>query len=187
MAKVETVGVYGLEESVVGSKFPMSVKLENLTSEITDTTVALASSKIGSAHDQFLTGITVIFDLTFSNKAWVEAERYTFLNFISSQSTMHKIAKFDFDTSCNEYVTENTLNECKKLLDEYNTNNTSENYLKLLYNIPSGFELTARMVTNYRCLKTIYSQRKHHRLPDWKVFCDWCETLPYFKEWFVES
>jgi hypothetical protein len=35
------------------------------------------------------------------------------------------------------------------------------------------------MTTNYRQLKTIYSQRKTHRLPEWKEFCAWIETLPY--------
>ena len=34
------------------------------------------------------------------------------------------------------------------------------------------------MTTNYRCLKNIYAQRRHHRLPDWHVVCDWIETLP---------
>ena len=37
MAKIETIGVWGLEESVVGSKFPMSVDIESLTDEITTT------------------------------------------------------------------------------------------------------------------------------------------------------
>ena len=55
-------------------------------------------------------------------------------------------------------------------------------YLRILYNIPCGFELTAGMTTNYQQLKTIYRQRRHHRLPDWQVFCDWCETLPRFME-----
>ena len=49
-----------------------------------------------TAHHQFLTGIRVNFDLTFTNKGWVEAERYRFLEFVSSQSTMHRITKFDF-------------------------------------------------------------------------------------------
>ena len=56
------------------------------------------------AHAQFLTGIRVNFDLTFSNKAWVEAERYRFLEFVSSQSTMHCITKFDLNEQYNEYV-----------------------------------------------------------------------------------
>ena len=187
MAKVDLVGVYGLEESVIGSKFPMSTDITKLNSQITNTVNNLASADIGSAHDQFLTGITVIFDLTFSNKAWVEAERYRFLNFISSQSTMHRISKFDIPSCCNSYVTANTLNECARLQEEYNNDPSPENYLKLLYNLPSGFELTARMVTNYRSLKNIYAQRRNHRLPDWHVFCDWCETLPHFKEWFVKE
>ena len=35
------------------------------------------------------------------------------------------------------------------------------------------------MTTNYRQLKTIYCQRRTHRLPEWRVFCEWIETLPY--------
>ena len=54
--------------------------------------------------------------------------------------------------------------------------------LKIIYNIPSGFKLTAKMVTNYRQLKTIYDQRKNHRLPEWHGVCKWIETLPYMKE-----
>ena len=37
------------------------------------------------------------FDLTFSLKAWVEAERYHFLDFVSSQSTMHRITRMDIE------------------------------------------------------------------------------------------
>ena len=55
---------------------------------------------------------------------------------------------------------------------------------KVIYNIPSGFEYTARLTTNYRQLKTIYSQRKNHRLPDWRIFCDWIEELPH-SEWIT--
>jgi len=52
-------------------------------------------------------------------------------------------------------------------------------YLEILYSNPAGFKITARMTTNYRQLKTIYLQRKNHRLPEWRVFCEWIETLPY--------
>ena len=46
----------------------------------------------------------VQFDLTFTVKAWTEAERYHFLEFISSQSTMHRIASFDLDSQYSPYV-----------------------------------------------------------------------------------
>ena len=55
-------------------------------------------------------------------------------------------------------------------------------YLEILYTNPAGFELTARMTTNYRCLKNIYVQRHDHRLPEWREFCKWIETLPYAQE-----
>ena len=67
-------------------------------------------------------------------------------------------------------------------MDCYNSDPTAENYLRVLYNIPVGFRLTARMTTNYRQLKTIYQQRRTHRLPEWRTFCEWIELLPYAKE-----
>ena len=62
-----------------------------------------------------------------------------------------------------------------------------QKYLEILYSNPCGFKLTARMTTNYRQLKTIYYQRKNHRLPEWRVFCEWVETLPYFKELILDK
>jgi tryptophan synthase beta subunit len=79
---------------------------------------------------------------------------------------MHKIQNFDIDKQCNKYVDEQIINRLKDLQKEYNENKSDENFYKLIYNIPSGFILTARLVTNYRALKTIYSQRKTHRLPE---------------------
>jgi hypothetical protein len=172
------VKVYGLEDSIVASKYPMAVDISKCTAEITPTVKALAGSERGSGHDQFLTGIIVQFDLTLSLKAWTEAQRYHFLDFVSSQSTMHRITKFDIEGQCNEYVDEGIIGRLKELIDKYNSEQTPENYLKVLYNVPTGFKLTARMTTNYRQLKTIYSQRKLHRLPEWREFCSWIETLP---------
>lgn len=182
MGVISNVKVYGLEESIKRAKYPMSVDTNILNSDLTKGIKALGNSKKGEGHDQFLTGIIVQFDLTFTIKAWTEAERYTFLDFISSQSTMHRIAKFDINKQVIGYVTQNTINEVNRLKDVYNENPTAENYLTLLYNVPVGFQLTAGMTTNYRQLKTIYSQRKTHRLPEWREFCAWVETLPMFKE-----
>lgn len=178
MNVISNVAVYGLEESIRRAKYPMSVDPQALNSELTNGIKKLAQSEKGSGHDQFLTGIIVQFDLTFTIKAWTEAERYKFLNFISSQSTMHRITKFDLDTAYISYVDPRIIEIMKELVEEYNANPTSENYLRILYNNPCGMRLTAGMTTNYRQLKTIYSQRKTHRLPEWRAFCEWIETLP---------
>lgn len=183
--RVKNVMVYDLEESIKASKYPMAVNTDDCNCDITKTALSLGSSGKGEGHDQYLTGIRVAFDLTFSNKAWIELERYRFVEFVSSQSTMHRISRMDIDKQVNEYVTQNTIDEVNRLKDIYLKTQDKDDYLRLLYNVPSGFELTARLTTNYRALKTVYSQRKNHRLPEWIEFCSWCETLPMFKELFL--
>lgn len=176
---VTNAKVYGLDESIKRAKYPMAVDLSELNADITNGISKLATSEKGEGHDNWLNGVVVQFDLTFTIKAWVEAERYHFLDFVSSQSTMHRIARFDFDVQCNDYVYPEIIKIIESLVFNYNENPTAENYLKLLYNVPVGFMLTAGMTTNYRQLKTIYAQRKNHRLPEWREFCKWIELLPH--------
>lgn len=179
---ISNVNVYGLEESVKASKYPFAVNTEDCSTEIVDRTKILGSCQGGQGHDTFLHGIVVQFDLTFTNKAWVEGERYHFLEFVSSQSTMHRIGKFNPTIQCIEYTDPIIVARFKELVDIYNGNPTDENFLHLIYSIPSGFKLTARMTTNYAQLKTIYFQRRYHRLPEWKIVCKWIESLPHFGE-----
>jgi hypothetical protein len=187
MAKIENIQVYGLEDSFKASKYPFAVNTDDVNSEITDKIRSLAKCKMGTGHDNFLNGIIVQFDLTFSIKAWVEMQRYHFIDFVSSQSTMHCISKMDIKQMCNEYVSDKVIVEVERLKKAYLDNPTPKNYLELLYNVPVGFELTARMTTNYRQLKTIYAQRRTHRLEDWQVFCDFIETLPCAKELIINE
>lgn len=179
---ISNVQVYGLEESIKRSKYPMSTDTSTCTTEPTKTTYSLGRASVGSGHDNWLNGVIVQFDLTFTNKAWVEAERYHFLDFVSSQSTMHRITKFNLDKAYIEYTDPRIIEIMQQLVDQYNADPTPDNYLKVLYSNPAGFKITAGMTTNYRQLKTIYYQRKNHRLPEWRVFTDWIETLPMFKE-----
>ena len=194
---VSNVNIYDLENSLIASGYPMRTfetmeGLENI--EVTDKDLrrahnlsAAADLDVG-AHEQFMTGIRVSFDLRCTNKMWVEAERYRFLEFVSSQSTMHRITKFDLEKQYNEYVDPRIIEIMQEKVNEYNSipedqvEARKRLYLEILYSNPAGFELTARMTTNYRCLKNIYYQRRNHRLPEWREFCKWIETLPYFEE-----
>jgi hypothetical protein len=180
--KINNVKVYDLDECIRASKYPMATDVKDCNTEITSTVKKLALSPKGSAHDQFLTGIRVNFDLTFTNKAWVELERYRFIEFVSSQSTMHRIDKFDLRSQYNEYVDDRIIDIMEELKEKYNQTQDKEDYLRLLYSNPAGFELTARLTTNYRSLKGVYSQRRNHRLPEWRLLCKWIETLPMSKE-----
>lgn len=188
---VSNAYVYGLRNSIRGAKFPMSVKPEDLNDDLTGGIKTLAQTRPGEGHDQWLTGVIVQMDLTFTSKAWIEAERYGHLSFISSQSTMHRMTKFDLDSSYIEYVDPRVIEIMAEKIHEFseefppmsthleNVEEYRNKYLEILYTNPAGFMLTARMTTNYRQLKIIYNQRKDHRLPEWRQFCRWIETLPY--------
>ena len=199
--RLENVKVYDLEESLIASGYPMRTELTPREPDAKDIRRGLNLTKASfgnGAHAQWLTGVRVAFDLTCTNKMWVEAERYRFLEFVSSQSTMHRITKFNLDEAYNEYVDTRVVEIMKEKVDEYNTlcdyvpsidDNLEEltekkknKYLEILYTNPAGFELTARLTTNYRCLLNIYIQRHDHRLPEWRDFCKQLLDLPYFAD-----
>ena len=196
---ISDIKVYGIDESIKASKYPMTVDTNKCTYEITDRTRQLGNVQTGTGHDNFLKGIVVQFDWKFTPKLSVEVERYHFIDFVSSQSTMHKITKFDLDKAYIKYVDQRCVDVIKEKVEDYNTLQekikvatdrdkfalqeiAKVKYLEILYSNPCGMYLTARMTTNYQQLKTIYQQRRFHRLPEWQDFCDWIETLPHFKE-----
>lgn len=186
MKQIDNVEVYGFWESIKASKYPMATDTNKCTKDITKTVRSLGSVPTGTGHDNFLKGIVVQFDLTMTPKMSVELERYHFIDFVSSQSTMHRITKFNLDESYIEYVDPRCIEVIKEKVNKYNAleDKSSEEakklYLEILYSNPCGMYLTARMTTNYQQLKTIYQQRRNHRLPEWQTFCDWCERLPSF-------
>lgn len=158
-------------------KYPMSIDTTNVKGDISRLE-KLADTPMGEGHDNALCGIIVQFDLKFTIKAWTEAERYHFFDIVSSQSTMHRLNQMNLDESFIKYTDKEIIERLKYLRDRYNEDNTIENFLTLIYSCPVGLQLTAGMTTNYRQLKTIYRQRKNHRLPEWRQFCAWIETLP---------
>ena len=203
--KIENIKVYDLEESIIASGYPMRTELNLSSPSEKDIKRCLSLTKASNgngAHGQWLTGVRVAFDLTCTNKMWVEAERYRFLEFVSSQSTMHRITKFNIEKQYCEYVDSrivaimmekvNEYNEyCSQLetfppADEYEAQSRAQlkqfKYLEIHYSNPAGFELTARLTTNYRCLLNIYIQRRNHRLPEWREFCEQLLDLPMFRE-----
>ena len=200
--KIDNIKVYDLEESLIASGYPMRTTAEMRPIEDKDWRRGLNLTKASNgngAHGQWLTGVRVAFDLTCTNKMWVEAERYRFLEFVSSQSTMHRITKFDLGKQYCEYVDPRVIEIMQEKVADYNAHvaaivpqdiestmaheaERKKKYLEILYTNPAGFELTARMTTNYRCLLNIYIQRHDHRLPEWREFCEQLLELPYFAD-----
>ena len=191
--KIENTEVYGLNKSIIASGNAMRTEMSDNTVAFTEKDFKracnLGNTKSGEGHDQFLTGIIVQFDLYAPIFMWKQAERYNWFNFISSQSTMHRLTKFKVAECCVEDTDEVILDRYQQLLNSYyyyEEHNQKEEakqlWRTLVASLPCGFVLGATMTTNFRQLKTMYHQRKNHKLKEWHDFCKWCESLPYFKE-----
>lgn len=175
---IANLQVYDMNNSIRASGYPMKAYLDVDAQHryIDDLdwkrAVSLASRESSEGHDNFLSGIVVSFDLTCTIKMWTEFERYHFAQIVSSQSTMHRLAKMELDTAFTPYTDPVIVNRLKVLQKRYNEEPNDANFQTLVYSCPTGLELTARVTTNYRQLKTMIKQRHNHKLPEWRYFCD---------------
>lgn len=147
--------------------------------------IKLAKAGGGSGHSNFRKGIRVSFDIKYPGYFTPELQRYGFLDIVTSSSKMHRLVQMDMDTCFNKYVSDQSKNQMKELIEEYNSDKSYENFMKVLSNCPHGIELFMRCSTNYEQLATIYRQRRTHRLrEDWvDGFCKgFVEKLPYADE-----
>ncbi len=184
------VEVYGVDFAIKASGNPMRTKFnrEEINEKDMKRAISLGSTKNGEGHDNYLKGCVVEFDITAPLYWWKEAQRYHWFDFVSSQSTMHCLLKFDLENQCVNDTNKEIIAILNKMKDEYNAISDEDVALKkekwreLVASTPCGFCLGATMVTNYQQLKTMYKQRRFHKLKEWHVFCDWLETLPHFME-----
>lgn len=111
--------------------------------------------KAGDEHAKAVRGIMVWAEITAPIYWWREMETYRAgRERLSCESTMHM--------------------DCKGL--------TGEQLVQAKAAMPMGKEQTAIDMFSYQCLRRIYQQRKYHRLPHWKQFCEWIESLPFAAE-----
>ena len=187
MLSVKNIKVYDLEESVIACRNAMRTEPAEYTKEefekSLERAIKLANSPSGSGHQTFLSGIRVSFDLIYPNYISPELQRYHWIDIVCSSSKMHRLAKMDMDKCFNKYVTQESREQMKELVELYNNAPTYENFMLLVSNCPQGIELFMRISTNYLQLKTIVRQRANHKLKeDWGAFIDFARTLPYAKE-----
>lgn len=183
--KIENTKVYGVEEAVLasGNSFRTEFReLSDLNEKDWKRGVKLGAVDPGTGHDSFLNGITVTMNVTAPLYWWKQAQRYHWLEFVSSESTMHCVMKFDIKKQCVENTDKIILERMNQLIADYNEYPSEEKWQTIIASLPCGFCLGATMVTNYRQLKTICKQRKGHRLKEWETFINWCLTLPHFTE-----
>ena len=114
--------------------------------------------KRGDEHAKVLRGVTVWAEINAPRYWWQECDRYSVgACCLSSNSTMHQQGKG---------LDEDALVEMKE-------------------NLPEGTMQKRAWMFSYQALRRIYLQRRDHRLPQWRKFCDWIKTLPFAEEFIT--
>ena len=180
--QIKNVKVFGISDSLIRAGYPMRTGepitlLDDASVQVTERDWSridkLSSVKVGTGHDTALKGIIVQFDIRYPEFWSPQLQRYNFVDIISSQSKMHSIAKKpleqdDFYMPISEY----TIGRLNKLIE-------AGDLETVMNELPSGYMKWMALSASYLSLKTIYSQRKHHKLAFWREFCQWIETLPH--------
>lgn len=181
--------VFGLDKAIKASGNPMRTVFDRTEIDEKDIkrAVLLGATVGGQGHDNYLKGIIVQMDVTAPLYWWKQAQRYHWFDFVSSQSTMHCLMKFEVETQCVDETNPEILKIVQKMVEEYKAMDDKDpqkvvKWREVVASLPCGFCLGATMTTNYQQLKTMYNQRKNHKLKEWRVFAEWCRTLPYFIE-----
>lgn len=99
----------------------------------------------------------------------------------------YSIRDFVEPTEANtSFVYEETLVGFLELLrQKYLETNDKRYWKELVRWLPEGWLQTRTVTLNYENLRSIYNQRKNHKLTEWHQFCDWVKTLPYAEELII--
>ena len=148
-------------------------------------------SKAGNDHGKFLRMINVTVDITAPLYWWKEFDTYKVGTVANSCSTMHKIheKEFTLDDFSHEHLTVNWREGLLNIIHLLNDARTGFLAYKdklywwqMIQLLPSSYNQKRTVQLNYQVLKSMYFARRHHKLDEWREFCEWCESLPYFKE-----
>lgn len=198
MIDISKTEVTGWEAAIRGMRNPMNSWAWSDTI-ITDNVVSvgerdaklmksLASS--GSDHRKYLRMITVTLDILAPLYWWKEFDTYKVGTVANSCSTMHKLADKEFDISdfSHEHLLGDFKLELQRTIDTLNSarsmyiKTAGDNKLvwwQMIQLLPSSYNQLRTVQLNYEVLSNIYHSRRYHKLDEWRVFCQWIESLPH--------
>lgn len=159
----------------------------------------------GTDHRKFMRMITVYLDIIAPLYFWKEFSTYKVGTVANSCSTMHKIhaKEFTLDDFSHEHMPDDHSDEfdfeimgpddvwsSKTILDltivalntyrkKYLETKDKKYWWQMIQLLPSSYNQRRTVMLNYEVLANIYKSRRHHKLDEWHLFCDWIEGLPY--------
>lgn len=155
-------------------------------------------AKAGPDHGKFLRMINVTCDITAPLYWWKEFDTYKVGTVANSCSTMHKITEKEFvlDDFSHEhlftddeaiYFLRHLISGLNFYRTKYIQTKNKDYWWQIIQLLPTSYNQKRTVQLNYQVLKNMYFARKSHKLDEWREFCKWIETLPYFKEICIEQ
>lgn len=148
-------------------------------------------SSAGTDHAKYERFIDVFCDITAPLYWWKEFDTYRMGVEKNSCSTMHKIQSKEFildDFSCEHLEGArldcliNTIDNLNEARIAFLETKNKDFWWQMIQLLPSSYNQKRTCKISYQALKNMYLARRNHKLDEWHAFCDWAETLPYFKE-----
>lgn len=161
-----------------------------------DLQLAKRLCKLGTDHRKFLRQIFISVDITAPLYWWKEFDTYKIGTVSNSTSTMHAIHTKtitinDFSTDKMNVSAKNFLPRLIEILDifrqSYVLGGDKEYWYSLIQLLPCSYNQLRTITMNYENAFAMYRSRRNHKLDEWKDFCKWLETLPYFLALFPKS
>ena len=196
MIKIENIDVYGFEAAIRGARNPMNSWhlmdscYNNGEFEIgeKDHDLLRRLTIAGPEHRKWNRMVTATMDITAPLYWWKEFDTYKVATVANSCSTMHKIQakEFTLDDFSHEHLEEyprwllsEVIKELNKNREDFNETKDKDYWWQMIQLLPSSYNQKRTVHLNYETLGAMYTQRKHHKLDEWHVFCDTIKTLPY--------
>ena len=79
------------------------------------------------------------------------------------------------------------IDNLNTLREMYLETGDTEYWRQIIELLPQSYNQKRTVQLNYEVLLNMYHARRNHKLDCWHTFCDWVETLPYFKEICLEE
>lgn len=161
----------------------------------------------GGPHAKYMRYIMVYCDINAPMYWWKEFDTYKVGTVRNSCSTMNTVMSKPFELSdfaWDHMDIEDAVEELKRVIETLNK--LRDDYLEwtdkaknadhedakdfaeiqkkhvwysLIQLLPSSYMQKATILMNYQNLRHMYKDRKNHKLQEWRLFCDWAESLPY--------
>lgn len=144
----------------------------------------------GSSHSKFLRQIFISMDIDAPIYWWKEMDTYKVATTANSTSTMHTLAKyrinkdfFSFDEDVDEKYVNQFITYLEDLRLRYIETRDKKYWRELIQLLPESWNQLRTWTGSYQNLRNIYSQRKSHKLVEWRDFCKVIENdVPWGKQ-----